>query len=348
MEIKLHEIAISEIIDGYTNNDEEGVVGFGGNLNIRPPYQREFIYGDKDRNAVIKSILANYPLNVMYWVHSQDLRHLEVLDGQQRLISICEYCAGNFSIPYQIREGMKPHYFHSLPKNVQDQILDYKLMVYYCNGKPIEQIEWFETINIVGAKLTKQELRNAVYAGSWTADAKLYFSKTNCPARSIGSKYLSGSPIRQEYLETAISWISQNKIEEYMDEHKNDPDAEALWEYFESVIEWIQSVFPKYRNPMKGINWGDLYSNYKDKKLDPDKLESQIKVLMLDDDVENKKGIYHFVLSGDESKLGIRLFSEVMRIETYEKQDGFCVKCKESKDLKDMEAHHMYTMEGRW
>ncbi len=199
MKIELKEIAIRDVTNGYVNNNEEGVVGYDGKLNIRPKYQREFVYKDKQRDAVIETIKKDFPLNVMYWVKNEDDTY-EVLDGQQRTISICEYVAGKFSLNFQ--------YFHNLEKTEQDQILDYKLMVYFCEGNDKEKLDWFETINIAGEKLTDQELKNAIYTGTWLTEAKKYFSKSGCPAYSIASNYLKGSSIRQEYLETAISWIS--------------------------------------------------------------------------------------------------------------------------------------------
>ena len=168
MEIKLHEIKVVDVVKDYVNNDEEGVVGYGGILNIRPKYQREFVYKDKQRDAVIETIRKDFPLNVMYWAKNDD-GTFEVLDGQQRTISICEYVKRIFSINYQ--------YFHNLEKDEQEQILNYKLMVYFCEGTDKEKLDWFKTINIAGEKLTDQELRNAIYTGEWLTNAKKFFSK---------------------------------------------------------------------------------------------------------------------------------------------------------------------------
>jgi hypothetical protein len=159
----------------------------------------------------------------MYWAVRED-GNFEVIDGQQRTISVCQYLSGDFSF--------EQRYFHNLQNDEQEQILNYKLMIYLCSGTDSEKLEWFKTINIAGERLTDQELRNAVYAGSWVTDAKRYFSKNGCVAYQIGSDYLNGSAIRQEYLETAIDWISESKIEEYMAKHQNEPNATALWIYF--------------------------------------------------------------------------------------------------------------------
>ena len=207
MRIELHEITIREIAKGYIDNAEEGVKGYGGLLNIRPKYQREFVYDESKRNAVIDTIVKGFPLNVMYWVKNED-GNFEVLDGQQRTISFCQYVNGDFSLNNRA--------FHNLTAAEQDEILNYKCMVYFCEGNDKEKLEWFKTINIAGEKLTDQELRNAVYTGEWLTSAKLKFSKSNCAAYNLGNKYVNGSPIRQDYLETAISWINDGKIEEYM------------------------------------------------------------------------------------------------------------------------------------
>lgn len=212
MKIELKEISIKELSNGYKDNAEDGVIGYNGKLDIRPPFQREFVYGDKERNAVINTIIKNFPLNVMYWAVRED-GYFEVIDGQQRTISICQYVNGDFSL-----EGLA---FHNLQNDRQKQILDYKLMVYFCSGTDTEKLEWFETINIAGKELTKQELRNAVYSGPWVSDAKRYFSKNSRP--KIGDDYLNGSANRQEYLETAIDWISAGKIKEYMSKNQHEP-----------------------------------------------------------------------------------------------------------------------------
>jgi hypothetical protein len=330
MKIELKEITVSDLTKGYQDNEENGVVGFGGKLDIRPPYQREFVYDEKERNAVINTLQKDFPLNVMYWAVRED-GNFEVIDGQQRTISICQYVNGDFSI-----NGLA---FHNLPKDKQDQILNYTLMVYYCSGTDSEKLDWFETINIAGKVLTPQELRNAVYSGSWVSDAKRYFSKNSRP--KIGDEYLTGSANRQEYLETAIDWISKGSIKEYMSKNQHETNANELWLYFQAVISWIKATFPKYRKEMKGIKWGFLYNDYKDQKFDPKKLEDEITTLMLDEDVENKKGIYIYVLTRKERFLNIRAFSDKQKREAYERQKGICPVCTEEYQIEEMEGDHI-------
>lgn len=332
MRIELKEITVRQLTKGYQDNEENGVVGYDGKLDIRPPFQREFIYKDKQRDAVINTITKNFPLNVMYWAVRED-GNFEVIDGQQRTISVAQFVEGDFAFLNR--------YFHNLQKDEQDQILNYKLMVYFCSGTDSEKLEWFKTINIAGEKLTDQELRNAVYSGAWVTDAKRYFSKNGCPAYAIGSDYLSGSPIRQDYLETTIQWQSNDSIENYMAEHQHEPNANELWLYFQSVINWIKVVFPNYRKEMKGIEWGFLYNQFHTKKYDSKKLEKEITELMQDEDVTNKKGIYIYVLTRNEKYLNIRAFSDNQKREAYERQKGICVKCKEHFELDEMEADHI-------
>jgi hypothetical protein len=332
MNIELKEITVRELTKGYEDNEEGGVIGFGGKLDIRPPYQREFIYKDRQRDAVIDTITKDFPLNVMYWAVRED-GNFEVIDGQQRTISLSQFVEGDFAF--------NNRFFHNLQKDEQEQILNYKLMVYLCSGTDSEKLEWFKTINIAGEKLTDQELRNAVYSGSWVSDAKRYFSKNGCAAYGLGGDYLTGSPIRQDYLETTIKWISNDAIESYMAKNQHEPNANELWLYFQSVINWAKAVFPKYRKEMSGIQWGDLYNEFKDQKFDSKKLEEQITKLMIDEDVQNKKGIYTYVLTRKEKHLNIRAFSPNQKREAYERQKGVCVVCKEHFELNEMEADHI-------
>lgn len=303
MKIELQEIEIRSLVEGYKDNEEEGVSGYTGKLNIRPPYQREFVYKDKQRDEVINTVKKDFPLNVMYWVKNSD-GTLEVLDGQQRAISICQYVTGEFSL-----DGM---YFHNLTSDQKEKILGYKLMVYFCEGEDSEKLDWFKTINIAGEKLTEQELRNAIYSGTWLYQAKRHFSKSNCPAYGIASDYMSGSPIRQDYLETVLKWRSNDAIEDYMAKHQDDENCNDLWLYFQNVISWVKATFPEYRKEMKGLDWGFYYNQYKERSYKVSELEERIKTLMIDDDVTSKKGIYPFLLSGEKERkhLSIRTFSE--------------------------------------
>ncbi len=335
MNIELKEITVRELVNGYKDNNDDGVIGFGEQLDIRPPYQRNFVYDPKERNAVINTLQKDFPLNVMYWAvrdaSTSSAQEFEVIDGQQRTISICQYVNGDFSI-----DGLA---FHNLPKDKQEQILNYKLMVYFCSGAPSEKLAWFETINIAGKVLTEQELRNAVFSGSWVSDAKRYFSKNTRP--KIGDEYMNGSANRQEYLETAIDWISDGKIKEYMSTNQHESNANELWLYFQSVINWVKVTFPKYRKEMKGIEWGKLYNEFKNNKFDASLLENEITELMLDEDVSNKKGIYYFVLNRKERHLNIRSFTDKQKREAFERQKGVCVKCGNQFTLEEMEADHI-------
>lgn len=349
MNIKLHEITVREVFDGYHNDEESGrVVAYGGKLNVRPAYQREFVYDDKKKVAVVNSILNGFPLNVMYWSENSD-GTFEMLDGQQRTISICDWLDNGYSIFANANSPSTPYYAHT-SSEITKQVLDYKLMIYICSGTDIEKLDWFKIINICGEKLTEQELRNAIYTGEWLGDAKKYFSKNNCIAYKIGEKYIKGSPIRQDYLQTVLNWISkrENKaIEEYMSEHQHDTHATPLKQYFKNVIDWIELTFPKYRNLMKGLEWGILYNKYGNNTYDPNVLEKEITCLLQDDDITNQKGIYEYLLSDktNEKVLSIRAFTDNQKNTMYEKQEGICPMCKaEGKnikwDIREMHADH--------
>ncbi len=339
MKIELKEILISEVCEWYVNNNEEWVVGFGWKLNIRPKYQREFVYKENQRNAVIETVRKDFPLNVMYWVKNEDWTY-EVLDWQQRTISICEYVAWKFSLDFQ--------YFHNLEESEKEQILNYKLMVYFCEWNDKEKLDWFKTINIAGEKLADQELRNAIYTWPWLTDAKRHFSKNSCPAYGLASDYMKGSPIRQDYLETAISWINNWKIEDYMAKNQQKPNANELWLYFTSVINWVKTVFPNYRKEMKWISWGILYNNFWKQEFDSIKLEEEISRLMQDEDVTKKWWIYEYLLSWNEKFLNIRAFTDKQKREAFEKQKWICSKCEEKFELSEMEADHITPWHEWW
>ena len=332
MEIVEKKITVRELTDGYMDEGENGVVAYGGKLDVRPPYQREFIYSDKERQAVINTVLNGYPLNIMYWAVRED-GTFEIIDGQQRTLSICQYVANDFSFNFR--------FFTNLQPDEKERILNYELTVYLCSGSPSEKLEWFKIINTPIKQLTPQEMLNAVYAGPWVTDAKRYFSKSGCVASKIAGDYVNGSPIRQEIFEIALDWISHGNGQIYMSNHQHDPNASALWLYFQSVITWVESTFKKRPKIMKGVDWGALYNKYHENVYNTEELEKQISKLILDDDVTNKKGIYPYVLTGNEKYLNIRAFTDSMKIAAYERQEGICPVCGKYFLLEQMEADHI-------
>ena len=336
MRIELKEITVRDLVKDYRDDGEGGVRGYGGKLDIRPPFQREFVYKAKQRDAVIETINKSFPLNVMYWALRDDGTY-EVIDGQQRTISAAQYVEGDYSL-----DG---RYFHNLQDDEQERILNYLLHVYVCEGTASEKLAWFRIINIAGEKLTGQELRNAVYAGPWVADAKGHFSRKGaaCPAYAIGNRFVNGRAERQEYLETAIQWIKDDAqtIEEYMAAHQQERTATALWSHFQAVINRVEAVFPRYRKQMKGVDWGGLYEHLQNERLDPQELEKQVARLMADEYVQRKAGIYPFLLTGEERHLNIRAFSDDQKEVAYDAQDGACRCCGKQFVFSDMEGDHI-------
>ena len=343
MEITPVKITVRELVAGFEDNAENGVRAYSGKLDIRPPYQREFVYNEKQRAKVIETVSKGYPLNTMYWAKRKD-GTFEIIDGQQRTLSICQFVNNEFSFNYKT--------FKSLQESEKQQILDYELSVYLCDGDDKEKLDWFETINIAGAELTKQELRNAVYSGKWVTDAKRYFSKTNCAAYNIASKYVSGELNRQAFLETAIKWASGAKndgdIRDYMAHHVDDENAKPLFDYFSGVIDWVKKVFPNYRKQMKGIDWGFLYGKYGKGEYNAEKIEEEVSRLMADsDEVQNPKGIYEYVFDRDKKHLNLREFSDQQKTVMYERQKGICPMChgteNEGKkwDFSEMDGDHI-------
>ena len=334
MKIEPKQITVRDLVEGYVDDGDGGVRGYGGALDIRPPFQREFVYGDKQRNEVINTVNKGFPLNVMYWAVRDDGKY-EVIDGQQRTISVARYVKGDYSVG--------DLFFHNLQDDEQERILAYELQVYFCEGGAKEKLDWFEIVNIAGKKLTNQELRNAVYAGPWLFDAKKHFSRRGGPAEGLAGKYLKGSAIRQEYLETAISWAKDDgqSIEAYMAEHQSDKTASALWSHFCTVIERVKAVFPTYRGFMKGVDWGGLYQHLKPESLDPETLELEVQRLIKDEDVQRNSGIFAYLLTGDEHHLNIRSFDEDLKQLAFERQSGNCTQCGKPFAIEDMEADHI-------
>lgn len=346
MKITKTTITVRELFKNYSDDGEDGVYAFNGKLCVRPSYQRQFVYGDKQRNAVIETVRKNLPLNIMYWSKTGDDTY-EVLDGQQRTISICQYLNKDFSLNHQ--------FFHNLTKEEQDQILDYELEVYICEGTELEKLEWFKIINTPPALLTEQELLNATYTGPWLSDAKKFFSKRNAAAVQMSDKYLKGNPIRQELLSKVLTWIADrdglNDKQEYMAVHQHDADANDIWVYFQTVINWAKMLFPE---PKKGItdsqDWGLLYNRYHNNTYNINTLRQEMRELILDDDVEKKSGIIPYLLSSrtslDERFLSLRAFTPSQKIKVYEKQEGKCPLCKadgneQTYNIDDMHADHI-------
>lgn len=337
MNIELHKITVRELTKGYEDDVDTGVRAYGGRLDVRPPYQREFVYDDKKRNAVVATATRGFPLNVMYWATRPD-GTFEVIDGQQRTISLCRYLDGSFSV---LRDS-SPRYFSNLPNDQQQQLLDYELMVYICTGEPSEKLDWFETINIAGERLYAQELRNAVYAGPWLSHARPYFARTGCPAYALGQDYMNGTPNRQDYLETVLRWVSGGQIEEYMGKHQHDANSNELRAYFQDLLAWVRATFPnKRKTAMRTVDWGPLYHTYKGAKLDPVKLEEEVARLVADEDVQRQSGIYAYLLTGQERHLNLRAFDDSQKQRAYERQGGTCPHCKKKFELPAMEGDHI-------
>ena len=357
MKISLHHIKVSELVDKYQYNEDEAITAYGGKLDIRPAYQRNFVYPLDKQVAVIETILKGYPLNIMYWVVKDDGTY-EILDGQQRTMSICQYVGPRAFLI--VDENGIERYFHNLTPDKQQKILDYELMVYFCEGTPSEKIDWFHVVNIGGEVLTNQELLNSIYTGPWLYDAKKHFSKRNCAAYLLSKDYIKVDPNRQELLELALKWINNGNVKGYMAEHQEDVNASALWVYFQKVINWIKITFPQYWREMKGLPWGEYYNEYGDNVYDPSFMQSEVARLMADEEVENNKGIFKYLLSKEpqdikERYLHLRAFDTNMARKQYEKQGGICPMCvaagreKTHYEFEEMEADHIkpWSLGGR-
>ena len=364
---------IRDLTEGYLKDSDDGsttdsIFGFDGKLNIRPSYQRNSVYNEKKRNAVIETVLDECPLNTIYWVDKEDGTY-EVLDGQQRILSICKYLAGEFSVSAECFPTQIPQDFPNLQTNMTDiaeRVLDYQPDIYICRGTPSEKLRWFRRINTSGEPLNDQELRNSSYTGPWLSDAKARFSSVNGrgvrlaeinPDNNKPEPLLNGSWNRQEYLQTALKWAANHEgltgddaIEQYMLKHRGDADASALWQYCSQVLEWVRSKFVSYNKALKGMDWGFIYEEYQNGTYDDNivsksgtEINDKIAELIMDDEVTaSMKGIYQYIISGDGKYLSIREFDEKVARSVYEKQHHQCVYCIKEGNLKEYAFKEMH------
>ena len=323
MKTTLHtDWTVGDICKGfiYDKNEGKGLFGFGGKLIIQPEYQRNYIYGDGKKDvAVVESLLKGYPLGLIYFVLNKDGMY-EVLDGQQRITSFARFV--NRSWAFAVERNGKPKYFDSLEPDEQRSITETKLTIYVCEGEPSEIQEWFETINIAGVPLVKQELRNASYHGSFVTKARAEFSNTGNANMKRWQTYISGDPKRQAVLEAALDWASDGNIDDYMAKHRNDDNIEGLKNHFDTVIDWIDSLFEYTGNEVRGLEWGRLYNEYHRNAYSKDRITERVESLLEDTQVTNKRGIFEYILGGEkkQSLLAVRVFDNTTKKAVYNKQ----------------------------
>lgn len=315
------DITVEDICKGFVYNETEGkgLFGLSGKLVIQPEYQRNYIYADGKKDvAVIKSLMKGYPLGLIYFTQTADGMY-EVLDGQQRITSFGRFLTGKF--PIKDKNGME-QYFRSLAEDLQNQIKNTKLTIYICEGEESEIKEWFDTINIVGIPLNEQERLNAIYSGPFVTKAKEMFSNTQNSNVQKWSAYINGAVNRQDFLHTALEWVSKGNVSGYMSLHRFDTNINELAAYFNSVIDWVSTVFLDVHPKMRGLEWGRLYEEYHTKAYDPQKVSELVNKLDADYYVKDKKGIFEYILGGcvDTKLLEVRIFDEPVKQSVYAKQ----------------------------
>lgn len=350
---------VGDICEGFVfdKNENKGLFGMDGQLIIQPEYQRNYIYGDGKKDvAVVESLLRGYPLGLIYFVENVDGKY-EVLDGQQRITSFARFV--NMSWPFAVDIDSKPRYFDSLDENLKAKIMDSHLTIYVCQGEPSEIQEWFKTINIAGVPLVKQELRNAAYHGPFVSLAREVFSNTGNANMNRWQTYVKGDPKRQAVLETALDWVSNDEIDDYMAKHRYDKSIDELQNYFDTVIDWIDSVFDYTGKELCGRDWGRLYRTYHRNAYSKEKIAERVNELLDDPQVTDKKGIFEYVLSGETlpQLLNVRVFDKKTIKSVYRKQTkeaesrgvSNCPLCalgsgnnsKKIYTLKEMDADHV-------
>ena len=323
----LTDITVEDICKGFVYNELEGkgLFGWGGKLTIQPEYQRNYIYADGKKDvAVVRSLMSGYPLGLIYFVKTADGRY-EVLDGQQRITSFGRFRTGKLAV--KDANGME-QYYDGLADDLKERISGAKLTIYVCEGEESEIKEWFKTINIAGVPLNEQELLNAIYSGTFVSAAKEEFSNSQNANVQKWSAYISGSVNRQDYLKTALDWVSRGNIDGYMSKHRYDTDINELKTYFSSVIDWVSGVFLDVKGEMRGLEWGRLYETYHKTPYDPGEVSQKVQTLLFDPAVKNKRGIFEFILGGemDTKLLDIRIFEEATKRSVYEMQTKLAAK----------------------
>jgi len=353
------DITVADICDGFVYNELEGkgLFGLGGRLVIQPEYQRNYFYqekGGKREQAVIHSLLRGYPIGLLYFNKVGDDRY-EVLDGQQRITSIGRFVTNKFAIMV----GGNPMIFDSLPADQKARLLDTKLLIYICEGAESEIKEWFQTINIAGVPLNEQELLNAIYSGPFVTLARAEFSNSQNANLHKWRAYIKGNVNRQDFLACALDWVSKGNISDYMSKHRYDDNIDELKTYFNSVIDWVATVFRDVYPEMRGLEWGRLYEQYHRTPYDPDEVAEQVRRLYDDPYVRNKRGIFEYVLGGcqDPQLLEVRVFDEAVKRAVYARQTaeaqaagvsncplcavGHDAKRSQIYEYKEMEADHV-------
>lgn len=352
------DITIKDICNGFVYNvlEGKGLFGLSGTLTIQPEYQRNYIYADGKRDvAVIESILKGYPLGIIYFNKVSDNK-FEVLDGQQRITSIGRYFTNKLAIKDE--NGME-QYFSGIAEDKRKKIEETKLLIYECNGEESEIKEWFKTINIAGVPLNDQELLNAIYSGKFVTLCKEEFSNSQNANIQKWSAYVKGSANRQEFLAVALEWVSKNNVDNYMALHRHDENINEIKKYFNSVIDWVSTVFIDVEKEMCGLEWGEFYEKYHHQAYNPTNIQNRVQNLYGDAYIKNRKGIFEFILGGeiDTKLLDVRVFDETTKKSIYKKQTDeakvkgisncpLCVIGNNTNkikiwDLKDMDADHV-------
>ena len=352
------DLTVEKVCEGFVYNEYEGkgLFGLAGKLVIQPEYQRNYIYADGKKDvAVIQSLIKGYPIGLIYFTKVAENKY-EILDGQQRITSIGRFLTMKFPI---IDDSGIQQYFRGLAEDLQRKILDTKLTIYECSGTESEIKEWFRTINIAGVPLNDQELLNAIFSGPFVTLAKAEFSNSQNANIQKWSAYISGDVKRQDFLRTALIWVSKGNIDDYMGRHRYDTNINELKTYFNSVIDWVSSVFIDVKPQMRGLNWGELYERFHANAYDPNDVHEKVTKLFTDFAVNNPKGIFEYILGGcvDTKLLEIRIFDDRTKQVVYERQTAEakgkdisnCPLCALGNDnnrrriykLKEMDADHV-------
>ena len=219
------------------------------------------------------------------------------------------------------KNGMQ-QYIDGLNESDRNKVLNTRLLIYICEGEESEIKDWFQTVNIPGVNLKDQEKLNAIYSGPFVTALKEVFSNSQNANIQKWSAYISGSANRQDYLERALQWVSQGNVDGYMSKHRQDTDITPVKTYFNTVIDWVSGVFKDVLPEMRGLEWGRLYEEHHNKPYNVDAVSKRVHELYADPYVQNHKGIFEFILGGEQDKslLNVRVFDKATVNRVYAKQ----------------------------
>ncbi len=360
IEVEKVKIKVRDIFNGYENKEGK-TIGYNGKLNIRPEFQREFIYNPEQEEAVIHSVLDGFPLSLIYWGETEN--GYDLIDGQQRTLSIMRFISNKYAIRINYIGHKKiSRTFEELSEEERNSILNYELDIALLKGTPDSKLKYFEIINTAGEKLNNQEMINAAYHGLFINQSRNlfsnkkseFFTEAGADGNWINFIVEKDSDIkRQLILEKMLKWVSLGKgktIEEYVSQNRENNSEEFKAEILK-ILKWSKETFAPeskdYYDWMKKVKWAEVfYENEKKKAEDKvavkyEDIPKRIKELSAMPGIDKNEGIPMFLVTGEEKYLNSRSFNKKDIINKWKEQDKKCASCGEAKDEDQIAGDHI-------